>query len=226
MREPGAAFSGPTVPRSLTNALLHDATHVLCARDADLAHVVEHFGTPPLWARRPGFASLVRIILEQQVSLSSARATFDRVRTALGEVSPRTVRAAGPPGLRAHGFTRQKADYCVSLAELVDTGRLDLNAVARAPMDEARACLMAVRGLGPWSVDIYFLMALRRPDIWPHGDLALADAMRRVKGLPGRPDAETQARIASRWAPWRAVGARILWHYYLSTPRVREGKAR
>ena len=79
--------------------------------------------------------------------------------------------------------------------------------------------LLGVRGLGPWSVDIYFLMALRRPDVWPNGDLALVEAMRRVKRLPSRPGTEVAAQLASAWAPWRSVAARVLWHYYLSAPK-------
>jgi DNA-3-methyladenine glycosylase II len=180
---------------------------------------VSRFGAPPLWARRPGFGTLVRIVLEQQVSLASARALFHRLHEATGGVTPEAMARLGPPGLRALGFTRQKADYCANLGELVVAGRLDLAAVAKAPTEEGRQMLLDVRGLGPWSVDIYFLMALRRPDVWPSGDLALVEAMRRVKRLPVRPNTRAAAQLAAAWMPWRSVAARVLWHYYLSAPK-------
>ena len=208
---------------ALTRARQLDATRELCSLDQDLAAVVRTFGPPPLWARRPGFATLVRIVLEQQVSLASARALFERLHVTTGGVTPVAVARLGPAGLRRLGFTRQKADYCANLGELVSTGSLDLAAVARASADDGRRMLLDVRGLGPWSVDIYFLMALRRPDVWPSGDLALVEAMRRVKRLPARPDTTTAAHVASAWAPWRSVAARVLWHYYLSAPRSLPG---
>jgi DNA-3-methyladenine glycosylase II len=119
-------------------------------------------------------------------------------------------------GLRQIGVTRQKAAYCHGLARRVLDGTLDLARVARAPDDEGRQMLLDVPGLGPWSVDIYFLMALRRPDVWPRGDLALAAAVRDVKGLRTLPSHEQQLRLSESWAPWRSVAARILWAHYLS----------
>ncbi len=208
--------------RRLTNATLRFATAELSARDADLAASVRRFGTPPLWGRRPGFPTLVRIILEQQVSLAAARTMYLRLMQRVGTVSPQSIVALGVPGLRELGFTGQKAGYCHELAARLLRGHLDLSAIARAPDDVGRQALLAVRGLGPWSVDIYYLMALRRPDVWPHGDLALAEAVFRTKRLRARPDASRLTRLAAAWAPWRSVAARILWHHYLS---VRAGDA-
>jgi DNA-3-methyladenine glycosylase II len=201
--------------RQLTHATLRAGTRALCARDADLAGIVRHLGTPPLWGRRPGYPTLVRIILEQQVSLTAARTMYVRLQDAAGAVTPESVARLGVPGLRQLGFTGQKATYCVELAARLLSGELDLAGVARAPGEAGRLRLLQVRGLGPWSVDIYFLMALRRPDVWPHGDLALAEAVFRVKRMRARPDHSTLTRFAERWAPWRAVAARILWSHYL-----------
>lgn len=202
-------------PRRLTRALLRHATQELCGRDRDLARAVGRVGAPPLWARRPGFATLVRIVLAQQVSLPSAEALYARLRDRLGGVTAEGVARLGRAGLRRMGFTRQKADYCHDLAERVDRGELDLGRIARVDDAAGRRHLLAIRGLGPWSVDIYYLMALRRPDVWPHADLALGEAARVIKRLPARPDPERLARLAERWAPWRSVAARILWQYYL-----------
>ena len=214
-------WSGPrltSLPRALNRHSLRVGAKALSRRDPALAALLRRHGPPPLWGRRPGFATLVRIILEQQVSLAAARTMYVRLFHALRGVVPAAVHARGVAGLRALGLTRQKAAYCHGLAAWVLDGRLDLAAIARMPDRVGREALLAVPGLGPWSVDIYYLMALRRPDVWPSGDLALADALHRVLRLRRRPDAERQQAIATRWAPWRSVAARLLWQFYLSTP--------
>ena len=189
----------------------------LGARDRDLAGVVRRWGPPPLWARPPGFATLVRIILEQQVSLASAHAAYSRLQAAAGRVSPGQVAGLSEARLRRSGLTRQKAAYCRQLATRIVDRRLALSHLSRLEDDEARSSLLLVPGIGPWTADIYLLMALRRPDVWPAGDLALAKAAHRVKRLRRCPTEERLRRIASAWAPWRAVAARILWHSYLSS---------
>ena len=168
-----------------------------------------------MWARRPGFATLIRIILEQQVSLASATATVARLRRGVGRLTASRVAVLSPARLRRLGLTRQKAGYCFDLARLVHEGDLDLLHLSAADDTTARERLEQIRGIGPWTADIYLLMALRRPNVWPDGDLALENAMRRVKRLRARPSRELARRIASRWAPWRSVAARLLWHYYL-----------
>ena len=195
------------------------AVRELAAIDPDLAGIAERHGPPPLWGREPGFEALVRIILEQQISLASAEAAFQRLVRTTRVVEPAAIVATGEEGLRAAGQTRQKSRYVVGLARDVLDGRLDLEAVAAAADDDARAMLTSVVGIGRWSADIYLLMALRRPDIWPTGDLALAGAMRRAKGLDTVPTGPEQAAVAEAWRPWRAVAARLLWHAYLAGER-------
>ena len=202
--------------RQLTRSTLRLGTRALSATDPDLAAIVRRQGVPPFWGRRPGFPTLIRIILEQQVSLAAAQTMYERLARRAGAVTPESLIALGAPGLRSLGFTGQKAAYCAGLAASVHSGELDLTAVARADAETGRHMLLQVRGLGPWSVDIYFLMALRRPDIWPHGDLALADAVHRIKRLRKRPDHATLTRLARQWAPWRSVATRILWQDYLA----------
>jgi DNA-3-methyladenine glycosylase II len=204
-----------TPPRALTRSSLRLGAQVLGQREPQLAAVVRRLGVPPLWGRRPGFATLVRIILEQQVSLAAARTMFRRLHAHARGVSPGSLEALGVRGLREFGLTRQKATYCHGLAARVLDGSLDLAQVARGGDESGRALLLDIPGLGPWSVDIYYLMALRRPDIWPQGDLALAIGMREVMSLRKVPTREQQLSIASRWAPWRSVAARILWAHYL-----------
>ena len=189
----------------------------LAAHDADLARVLARYGPPPLWRRRPCFATLVRIILEQQVSLASARAVYNRLAAMVVPFSAVRFRRLEGPALREAGLTRQKSTYLLALAEAIATGRLQLKALPDMADDEARQVLMQIKGIGPWTADIYLLMALRRPDIWPRGDLALNTALKAIKHLEGRQTEADLAAIAAHWRPWRAVAARMLWHYYLST---------
>ncbi|HUG03933.1 MAG TPA: hypothetical protein VML92_05865 [Steroidobacteraceae bacterium] len=211
-----------TPPRALTRVTLAAGARALARRDLRLRSLLTQNGLPPMWARRPGFETLVHIVLEQQVSIVAARSLFRRVRAHLGGMTPETVSRRGVTGLHRLGLTRQKASYCHELARAALGGSLRLSDIARAPDDDGRAALLALRGIGPWSVDIYYLMALRRPDIWPTGDLALAVAMHEVLDLPARPDGIRQREISASWAPWRSVAARLLWHHYLNTRRTQK----
>ena len=203
----------------LDSARLRDAASALAARDPDLAGILDRHGPPPLWDRPPGFETLVAIVLEQQVSLRSGAAALERLRVAAGSVEPGPVAALGEEGARAAGLTRQKARYVIGLAEAALDGRFDPARLAVSDDDAVRAELTSLLGVGRWTADIYLLMVLLRPDVWPDGDLALASAMRRAKALPSIPDAAAQRAIAESWRPWRAVGARLLWHAYLAGER-------
>jgi DNA-3-methyladenine glycosylase II len=206
----------PTPPHSLDEQSLASALTDLAARDADLAAVLAELGPPPLWAREPGFPTLIHIILEQQVSLASARAAFERLQAAVHPLTPESFLLLDDAALRAIGFSHQKVGYARHLAIALVEGRLDLAALAGLDDDAARAALVALKGIGPWTADIYLLMALRRPDVWPGGDLGLQIGMQLVKGLPRRPTGEETAMIAEAWRPWRTVAARLLWHHYLN----------
>jgi DNA-3-methyladenine glycosylase II len=207
------------MPR-LDRASLRAGVERLSRRDRRLRGLVSRYGPPPLWARPAGFPTLLRIILEQQVSLASAKALYTRLATNVPAVDPRSVLALGVPGLRTLGFTRQKASYCHGLAERVADGRLPLGRLGRVSDEEALGRLTEVPGIGPWSAGIYLLMALRRPDIWPPGDLALHKAMAPLDGGI-TPSTARAVEIAAEWRPLRAVAARILWHSYLSARTAR-----
>jgi len=204
-------------PATLTEARLLAAVRELAARDARLARIVDDYGPPPLWARPPGFPTLARIILEQQVSLASAAALFARFeRHCDGTVTAARVAESGEAGLLSIGFTRQKARYVVGLARQIECGTVALDRIAHLPDDAARDALVLIPGVGPWTAGVYLLMALRRPDVWPPGDLGLHKSMAEVRGLKVVPQSEQAAAYARRWSPWRAVAARLLWHAYLS----------
>ncbi len=210
-----------TVPQPLTASRLLAAVEELAAADPALGAVVARFGPPPLWAREPGFPTLVHLILEQQVSLASAQAAFDRLRVAADPLTPRTLLRLDDAQLLAVGFSRQKARHARALASAVEEGSLDIDGLSRLDDDAVDAALSALPGIGPWTSTIYRLMVLLRPDAWPVHDIALAQAVAELRGLDARPDATAMLGLAEEWRPWRAVAARILWHHYLSTPRPR-----
>jgi DNA-3-methyladenine glycosylase II len=201
---------------ALTEASLRRGLRELALRDPDLARVITSLGPPPLWAREPGFPTLIHIILEQQVSLASARAAFDRLLAAAAPLTPQRFLAFDDATLKTIGFSRQKMRYGRLLAEAVLQGQLDLDGLHHMPDADVRSALVQLKGIGPWSADIYLLMALRRRDVWPVGDLALITALQRVKRLPERPTQILFDEYGEAWRPWRAVAARVLWHYYLS----------
>ena len=200
----------------LTEEFFVEAVGKLAQRDADLAAVLAKYGRPPLWVREPGFPSLVYIILEQQVSLASARAAYQRLLAATRQLTPARFLRLSDAELKEIGFSRQKTLYTRLLAEALDRGHFDLRHLHDLHDDSARKMLIALKGIGNWTADIYLLSALRRPDIWPVGDLALATAVQEVKRLRIRPSPEKLERVSAPWRPYRAVAARLFWHAYLS----------
>lgn len=200
----------------LTETSYRAAAEDLAGRDEALGAVVRRHGVPELWVRPPGFATLLLLILEQQVSLASAKAAYDRVDRRLGGVTPAGLLLLSDEELRADGFSRQKTRYARALASAVARGELDLELVAKLDDDGAREALVALPGIGPWTAEVYLLSALRRPDTWPVGDIALQEAARRALGLDSRPSPTELEEIGERWRPHRATAARLLWHFYLS----------
>jgi DNA-3-methyladenine glycosylase II len=212
---PGVAAIAATIDPPLTVASLATAVDELAARDPDLAGIVARFGRPPMWDREPGFATLLHIVLEQQVSLASAAAAFDRLRATVNPLIPAGFLLLTDADLLAIGFSRQKARYGRALAEAIETGALDLDALAASDDETVHRSLQTIPGIGPWTSTIYLLMVLGRPDVWPVGDIALAAAVAEVKGLVARPEPAEMAELGEAWRPWRSVAARLFWHDYL-----------
>ena len=188
----------------------------LAKRDADLKRILDDLGPPPMWTRKPGFPTLIFLILEQQVSLASARAAMNRLLAVASPLPPSRFHELNDAALKTIGFSRQKTAYGRYLAQAILENRLNLGALHKMNDDAVRAELTKIKGIGVWTADNYLLMALRRPDIFPSGDLALVVAAQKIKRLRSRPTQEKLAAIGLPWRPWRAVAARILWHYYLS----------
>lgn len=208
--------------RPLTEASLRRAISQLETLDGDFAPIAGEFGTPALFGSEPGFATLVRIMLGQQVSLASALAIYERLLAAASPLTPATLLALDDDALRRAGFSRQKIDYVRNLARSVEAGELDLDALALETDDAVRAKLVSLKGIGPWTAEMYLLRALRRSDAFPAGDLALQIAAQEIKRLRVRPSARELEEMAERWKPLRSVAARLLWQHYLNRPRAKK----
>ena len=193
----------------------------LTKRDRDLAKIVEDLGYPRQWQRKPGFPTLIQIILEQQVSLSSAKAAFERLRDKVEKLTPVSFLGLDDAELKTVGFSRQKTRYGRELARAIVERRLDLDSLGQLDDDVVRKKLTAIKGIGDWTVDMYLMMALQRQDIFPSKDLAVAVAVKEIKNLPNRPKKEELEAIARSWRPYRAIATQILWHHYLNTSRVK-----
>ncbi|MGD2059768.1 MAG: S26 family signal peptidase [Acidimicrobiia bacterium] len=204
------------VVTELDAGTFQDACRLLADEDRHLAALVGRWGLPDFWHRRPSFATLTLLILEQQVSLESGAAMYRRLADLVGEVEAEAVIAAGGDALRAIGVTRQKTAYLLELSRLIVEGTLDLDGLTTQPTEASRATLLSIKGIGPWTADAYLLSALRRPDMWPVGDRALQVGTAEALGMEEIPDEEALEIIAEPWRPVRAVAARLIWHAYLS----------
>ena len=198
----------------LSQDTLNEGLQFLSARDPDLARVVTQHGPPDLRSQPPGFPALLKIILGQQVSRSSAASTYQRLCDAIGPPEPASFQSLDDDALRAVGFSRQKSRYGRELATAILEGRLQLDLLADRNDDEVRTALTALPGIGPWSAEIYLLFALRRTDAWPASDLGIIVGAQKVKGLPARPSRQELDAMAENWRPWRGLAAFILWHGY------------
>ena len=193
---------------------LRPALEALADRDADFAAAFAACGLPPERLHPPGFASLLHIIMGQQVSAHAARAIVARLEAAARPLTPERFLALDEPALRGVGLSRQKIRYGRILAEEVLSGALDLDALDGMADAEAIAALVRVKGVGRWTAEVYLLFALARPDVWPADDLAVQVGAQRLKRLPERPTRKQMEALAEPWRPHRSAAARFLWHLY------------
>ena len=198
----------------LSAAMLQDHLDALAGRDPRFAAALALAGYPEPRMRDPGYVTLLRTIVGQQISFKAADAVWKKVETAVGDIgSPQALIARSDEDLRAAGLSRQKIGYARSLAELVASGSLSLEAL---PIDdeEAIALLTRVKGIGRWSAEVYLLFAEGRSDIWPAGDLAVQESVRRIIGHDERPNEKAARVIAEGWRPYRGAAAIFAWHHY------------
>jgi DNA-3-methyladenine glycosylase II len=201
---------------SFTQENYHNLCNQLAATDADFKSIIDNHGYPPFWSRANTFETLVHIILEQQVSLASALSALNKLKERIQEITPTRVLMLTDEELKACYFSRQKSAYVKYLAEALLGGQLNLQQLETRPDDEVRQQLTALKGIGNWTVDIYLLMVLHRTDVFPIGDLAIVNAMKRLKPVPPTTTKEQLLHIAQQWRPYRSVAAMLLWHFYLN----------
>jgi DNA-3-methyladenine glycosylase II len=193
----------------------------LAEKDAHLQSILQQYGHPPMWNRPASFESLVHIILEQQVSLASAKAALEKLRARVGQITATKVLELSDAELRSCYFSRQKTVYVRCLAEAIETKKLKLAGLATAANDEIRRELKKIKGIGDWTVDIYLLFVLQRSDIFPTGDLAMMNALKQVKQLPGHVSKEEIVQLAEAWRPHRSLATMLFWHYYIKTRNIK-----
>jgi DNA-3-methyladenine glycosylase II len=189
----------------------------IAARDDAFATALAAVGQPPARERPTGFASLLRIIIGQQVSAAAASGIWRRLEAAASPLTPATIVALELEALKACGLSRQKASYALALSQAVASSALDLEAVHALDDDAVVAALTAIKGIGRWTAEVYLLFAMRRRDVWPAGDLAVAVGMQRLKRLRKRPDPERLRKLAEPWRPYRSAAALFMWHYYAAS---------
>ena len=190
----------------------------LAGTDPDLASIIRAHGYPPMWNRPNTFETIVHIILEQQVSLASALAALNKLRERISEITPEKVLLLSDEELRACYFSRQKTGYVRYLAESVISRQVDLESLTNLSDDDIRTALTALKGIGNWTVDVYLIFVLQRADIFPLGDLAAINALKRVKRLPKETHRDALLPVIEGWKPHRTIATMLLWHYYLSAP--------
>ena len=193
---------------------LQEHLDALAARDPRFAAALELAGYPEPRMRERGYVTLLRTIVGQQISFKAADAVWKKVEAAVGAIAdPRSLMARTDEDLRAAGLSRQKIGYARSLAELVASGALDLSALPQDD-EEAIALLVRVKGIGRWSAEVYLLFAEGRTDVWPAGDLAVQESVRRIMGHDERPNEKAARAIADNWRPYRGAAAIFAWHHY------------
>jgi len=197
----------------------HTICDELAQKDTDLGSIISAYGYPPLWSRPNSFETLVHIILEQQVSLASALSALNKLRARVQEITPARILLLTDEEFRACYCSRQKTSYIKYLAEALLSGHIDLAAFEQMPDDEIRAQLVSLKGIGNWTADVYLMFVLQRADIFPIGDLAAVNALKRVKKLPADITKDEIYAIAGQWQPYRTIATMLLWHYYLSAPK-------
>ena len=193
----------------------HQLCDEVCNKDRDLKNIISKFGYPPMWTRPCTFQTLIHIILEQQVSLASARAALNKLKEKTGNITPLKLLALSDEEMKACYFSRQKLIYARHLAEAITSKKLTLKKLAALPDEDVRKELTSIKGIGSWTADVYLLFGLQRTDVFPTGDLAMMNAFREIKQLDKNIPGEESLRIAEQWKPYRSIATMMLWHYYI-----------
>jgi DNA-3-methyladenine glycosylase II len=203
-------------PATFNKENFHKICDQLAKQDKELNEILRAHGYPPMWTRENNFETIVHIILEQQVSLASALAALNKLKEKLKQITPGRILGLTDEEMRACYVSRQKSIYIRGLAEAIEKGEIDLKKISKLSNEEVREKLIVLKGIGNWTIDVYLMFALQRTDLFPIGDLAAVNALKRVKRLAKDISKEDLLKISDTWSPFRTVATMILWHYYLS----------
>ena len=198
---------------------LHALYDQLAVTNSQFREIIDSYDYPPLWIRPNSFETLVLTILEQQVSLASAYAAYQKLKERI-DISPANLLSLTDEELRACYFSRQKIAYTRELASAILSKKIGLKKFESLPDDQVRQSLIALKGIGNWTVDIYLLHALRRTDVFPTGDIALVNAIKMVHELNSITREEMLA-MAEPWRPYRSMATMLYWHYYIKKKNIR-----
>jgi len=202
-----------------TKANYYSICDNLAKADPDLAAIIETYGYPPFWSRPNTFETLVHIILEQQVSLASALSALNKLKERIQELTPTRLLLLTDEEMRACYVSRQKSSYIKYLAEALLSGQINLTELEDMDDEVIRAKLVALKGIGNWTADVYLMFVLQHSDVFPIGDLAAVNALKRVKNLPADIIRDEMIAVTMQWRPYRTIATMLLWHFYLSAPK-------
>jgi DNA-3-methyladenine glycosylase II len=204
-----------------TSDNFHQLCNELAEKDLIFKDILQQYSYPPMWTRPASFATLIHIVLEQQVSLASARAAFNKLKEKIGDITPAKLLRLSDEALRACYFSRQKTVYARHLAEAFISKKIQLNKLTASHDDDVRSILKQIKGIGDWTADVYLLFALQRTDIFPIGDLAMVNALKEVKKLPAHTTRADILILADAWRPYRSIAAMLLWHHYIKKRNIK-----
>ena len=193
----------------------------LARKDKSFRYIIKEYGYPPMWSRTATFQTLIHFILEQQVSLASAKAALNKLKEKIGSVTPKNLLALSDEELRACYFSRQKTVYARCLAEAIVSKQIVLKKFYSLEDAAVRQQLKMIKGIGDWTVDVFLLFTMQRADIFPLGDLAMVNALKEIKKLPKETSKEKLLAISETWRPHRSIATMLLWHYYIQKRAIK-----
>ncbi|MGI8952633.1 MAG: DNA-3-methyladenine glycosylase family protein [Chitinophagaceae bacterium] len=200
---------------SFSEENFHSLCDKLAKKDNDLKQIIQQHGYPPLWSRKPCFETLIHFILEQQVSLASAKAALQKLKLFVGEITLEKILLLTDEEMKACYFSRQKIIYARALATSIKNGGLIMENLHQLSNEKIRTELKKIKGIGDWTVDVFLMMSLHRCDCFAIGDIALVKSIKDVKKLSGDATKESILQVAQAWKPYRTIAAYLLWHNYL-----------
>ena len=199
----------------------HQFCDHLAKKDKHLKQIIMKYGYPPMWQRKPNFETLIHIILEQQVSLASAKAALSKLKEKIGIITPKKLLSLTDVEMKACYFSRQKIIYARHLALSIENGELSIKKICDLCDDEIRNELTKMKGIGNWTVDVFLLMALQRTDVFPVGDLAMMNSLKKIKQLHDLTTKEEILNLSESWKPYRSIAVMIFWHAYIEERNIK-----